>query len=219
MRLLLSSIFIFIATLVACGDNNSDDSNDLAPTDPNTFEPIITNDKIFPYGTWQSVCVSFAIYTNVPAYENMGVILTEKYDKEFKTFIETAYAFEKVGNNLCSIPLFKLEYSYTFDSIIYNSKKDLYTTKLTFIKATATPGSTDVATNWNNNNHMGINTWSDRVERDITGKNADGSSFIPEPFSYKIIGLQNSNTQLIQNESTSGYPTSLDYGYVFFKHD
>lgn len=210
-------------TLFACGDDHSDDSNtpnlsDPNTNDPNTIQPSTTA-KVFPYGYWQTLCHSFGMYSNIPAYENMGVILTEEYDKERKMLIQTSYAYDKEDNNLCAIPMFKLSYYSYFDNIIYNPNTDLYTAKITFVRATATPGSTYVATNWNNSNYMGINTWTDRVEKDITGRNADGSTFIPESTTYKIISLTNNNTQMIQNESSNGYPSSVDYGYVFFKHD
>lgn len=215
MYLRILSICILLFS-ISCGSNDSTQESQGTEPDTNTNPEKNIEEKIFPYGTYQSTCHDYGVYTSVPAYNGIGVILQEVYNRDNKTFIQNLFAYE---DTTCTVNLFKLTFYSSFNNIEYNSSKDLYTVKLSFIKSTATAGSNTVATNWNSNNYMGINTWVDRVERDITGKNADGSSFIPEPFSYKIIGLQNSNTQLIQNESTSGYPTSLDYGYVFFKHD
>jgi len=218
MRILFFYILIFI--LSACGSDSSNDNNPsrtLAEDTTNTTTNTNTPKKEFSYGTYQSICLSFGMYTSIPAYNDMGMILQEVFDKENKKHTQHAFVY---NDRSCTTNLFKLSsYEYFTDDIEYDSNKDLYKVKLFFIKQTHTAASTSVANGWNESNYMGINTWADRVEIDTTGKNADGSTFTPESISYKIMKLSNGDTQLIQNENSSTYPESLDYGYVFFKRN
>lgn len=229
MKHLFFYTLIFI--LSACGSDSSNDNNPSSTpvedtnttttaqeNNTNTTQENNTNDtpkKEFPYGTYQSICLSFGMYTSIPAYDDKGLILQEIFDKENKKHIQHAFVY---NDRSCTTNLFKLSsYDYFTDNIEYDSNKDLYKVKLFFIKQTHTAASTSVANGWNESNYMGINTWADRAEIDTTGRNADGSTFTPESISYKIIKLSNEDTQLIQNENPNTYPESLDYGYVFFK--
>ena len=198
MRILLLLTFI----LSACGDDDSTPSS-------NTTD-------LFPYGTYQTTCQLDTSEESGSITHHYSII-SEEYSSLNKTFIKTSNFY--TGLDSCLVQSYKTSSYFTLNIIEYNSDKDLYTVELNFIKTTITPSSKIIATGFNNMNLAGINTWKENVETDVTGKNPDGTVFTPAGKKYKIIKLSNNNTQLVQNESDSEYPESLDHEHLFYKQD
>ena len=198
----MKKILLLIFILLSCGEDDSTSSSI----------------DSFPYGTYQTPCHPDTDREPISSGNNFfNVILSENYNSLEKKFIQTYSIYG--GINDCKLPIYKTSSYFSFDKIEYNSDKDLYTIELNFIKTTVTPTSKAIATSFNNMNLSGINTWQENIETDVTGKNPDGSSFTPPSKKYKIISLSNNNTELIQNESDSSYPESLDSEHIFYKQD